>query len=105
MWKMDWSTCSDSGAPTIACLIPLVHLAINWMLVAAGIMALFMVIYTGIKFINSGGDPKNIEGARKTLTYTILGLLLIFLSFTIINLVGFVTGATCINGFGFNSCK
>ncbi|PIZ98193.1 MAG: hypothetical protein COX78_03555, partial [Candidatus Levybacteria bacterium CG_4_10_14_0_2_um_filter_35_8] len=74
-------------------------------LVFSGTIALILVILSGIKFITSKGDQKQVDTAKRTLTYAILGLIIILLSFFIIQFVSFVTGVQCINAFGFDNCK
>lgn len=86
---------------TIDCIPIIVQNVIFWLLVFAGTAALILLLIGGIKFITSGGDPKQTEGARKTLTYAILGLILILLSFAIIRFIAQVTGVDCITKFGF----
>ncbi len=61
-------------------------------LVVAGIALFIMLIMGGLKFITSGGDPKAIEGAKKTLTYAIGGIVLIALSFLILKFISTFTG-------------
>ena len=76
--SINWSVClSDktNGAPTLSCIPQIIKVVINWSLIAATIVALFLVIYTGIKFINSGGDPKSIDSAKKMLTFALIGLI------------------------------
>ena len=58
------------------------------------IVLFIMLILGGYKYITSGGDPKGIEGAKKTLTYAVGGLLLILLSLLILNLIENITGVT-----------
>jgi hypothetical protein len=70
-----------------------------------GVVSLFLIIWAGIRYIRSGGDQEKVKGARETLTYAIIGFIIILLSFAIINLIGFVTGATCIGQFGFGNCQ
>src|SRR3989344_4067927 len=53
----------------------------------AGILAVIMIMYSGIQWIMSGGDPKSIEGARNRLVYSIVGLVVIIGSFAIVSLV------------------
>jgi hypothetical protein len=104
---MDWSQCtrgSDQVA-TLQCLPVIFGFAINWLLIFAGVIALIIVILSGIKYITAGGDQKKLDTAKRTLTYALLGLILIFISFLIITLIGYITGATCINNFGFNCSK
>ena len=101
-----WGDCVGSdGVATLSCIPIIFKNVINWALILAGTAAIFFIIFSGIKFITSGGDPKQVEGARKTATWAIIGLLIILFSFAIINIIGIITGATCINTFGFDTCK
>lgn len=86
---------------TLKCLPAVFQNIIVAALSFAGIIALFFLIYSGIKFINSGGDAKQVEGARQTATYAIIGLIVVLMSFFIVNLIAHVTGAKCILNFGF----
>ena len=96
---------TPEGVATLSCLPALFVNIINALLGLAGAVALFMVIYSGIKLTTSGGEAKQIEGARHTLTYAILGLVIVLTSFIVINLISTVTGLDCINRFGFTNCK
>lgn len=58
----------------------------------AGITLFIMLIVGGFRFITAGDDPKAIEGARKTLTYAIGGIVLIALSFLILRFISTFTG-------------
>lgn len=89
---------------TLKCLPAVFQNVVFAALLFAGVVAVFLIIYSGIKFITSGGDPKQVEGARHTMTYAIIGLVVILLSFFIINLIANITGATCILNFGFGTC-
>ncbi len=93
-----------SQVATLKCLPIVFRNIVTAALVFAGVAAVFFIVFSGAKFITSGGDPKQVESAQKTLTFAIAGLLLILLSFFIINLIGYLTGAPCINNFGFDSC-
>ncbi len=105
---MDWNRCSVNTPagkiPTLECAFLLIQTIISWLLTFAGVVALVLIIYSGIKLISSGGDPKQIEGAKKILTYAIIGLFVVLLSFAIINLIAYATGVSCIKLMGFNAC-
>ena|SRR3989304_9560174 len=104
---MDWSSClTDKGIATLDCIPLLIQNLVYWAIRFAGVVALFLLIFAGIKFISSGGDPKSVDSAKKTATYALIGLILVFLSFFIIQLIGQITGLTpgCINNFGFTNC-
>ena len=58
----------------------------------AGITFFILLLSSGFKFITSGGDPKALEGAKKTLTYAVGGLILIVLSYLILLLIKEITG-------------
>jgi hypothetical protein len=87
----------DGYILTLSCIFPLIANIILWALGLAGTVALFMIIFAGFQMIFSGGDAKAVDGARKTLSFAILGLFLIFLSFFILNLIATFTGVGCLN--------
>lgn len=58
----------------------------------AGIALFILLLVGGFKYITSGGDPKALEGAQKTITYAIAGLIVIILSFLILVLISTITG-------------
>lgn len=55
--------------------------------ILAVLIALGFLIWGGIKWITSGGDKAGVEGARNTIIAAIIGLIIVFLSFFILNLV------------------
>ncbi|HKC14928.1 MAG TPA: pilin [Patescibacteria group bacterium] len=90
---------------TLNCLPFLFRDIVGTLLTFAGAVALFLIIFSGIKFITSGGDAKQVEGARKTLTYAVLGLVVILLAAFVVNIVSDITNVPCIRTFGFGNCK
>jgi len=67
-------------------------------LLALGGIVLFLMLLTGgFKYLTSGGDPKATEGAQKTLTYAIGGLVLLAGSYMILNIIKTFTGADVTN--------
>ena len=63
----------------------------------AGIALFIMLIVGGFKYITSGGDPKRVEAARNTLTFAIIGLVLIALAYLILVFIENLTGAPILN--------
>lgn len=51
---------------------------------AAGILALIALIYSGILYITAGGDQTKAEKAKKNLTWAIIGVLVTFMAYIII---------------------
>lgn len=59
---------------------------------AAAIAVFIMILVAGFQFLTSGGDPKGVAAARTTLTYAILGAILVVVVWLILTLIEFVTG-------------
>ncbi len=59
----------------------------NIALYVIGALAVFMLMWGGLRYITSGGDSKKITDAKNTVLYAIIGLLIVFLSYAIINFV------------------
>lgn len=59
----------------------------NIILYIVGIVAVIMLIIGGIKYVVSGGDSKKVTDAKNTVLYAIIGLVVCFLAFAIVNFV------------------
>ena len=59
----------------------------NVILYIVGIIAVIMLIIGGIKYVVSGGDAKKVTDAKNTVLYAIIGLVVCFLAFAIVNFV------------------
>ena len=103
----DWGDCVDAATkvPTLRCLPVVFHNTVSALLMFVGITAVFFIILAGFKFATSGGDQKKIQDARKIITFAILGVILVLLSFTIINYIGYATNTNCITKFDLKGCK
>lgn len=104
---MPWPTIclSPEGVATLSCIPFVFQNIVNWALIFAAVVAIFLIMFSGIKFLRSGGQEKLVEDARNTLTYAIIGLVVILLSFLIINVISDITGVGCIKQFGFGNCQ
>jgi hypothetical protein len=60
----------------------------------AGVAVFIMFLIGGFKYLTSGGDPKGVEEAQKTITYAVGGLILIALSYLILVLISSFTGVS-----------
>lgn len=78
--------------PTLQNLEDVFANVIKIVLGIAGVTFFILLLSSGFKFITSGGDPKALEGAKKTLTYAIGGLILIIVSYLILLLIKEITG-------------
>lgn len=90
----------ENKVATFNCIPAVFSNLLTSLLMFVGSFALFLFIFAGYKYMNAAGDPKKLEGARNTLIYGILGLLIVLFSFFIINLTSIVTKVPCIKSFG-----
>ncbi len=85
--------CPDGGFKSLCDINPessgnsLIFNIVSILLVLAAIASLFFLIYGGIRWILSGGDKAKVGEARATLTAAVVGLIITFLSFFILNIV------------------
>ena len=55
--------------------------------IVAGIAAVIIIVVGGIRYITSGGDPEKVSSAKRTVTYALVGLVVIVLAQTLITYV------------------
>ncbi len=66
---------------------------------AAGVIAFIFIIIAGLKFVTSSGDQKKLDSAKSTITFSVIGIAVVILSFVIIRFVQAFVG-TNINLMG-----
>ncbi|MBR2543636.1 hypothetical protein IKF03_03550 [Candidatus Saccharibacteria bacterium] len=59
----------------------------NTILYIVGIVAVIMLIVGGIKYVISGGDSKKVTDAKNTVLYAIIGMVIAFFAYSIVNFV------------------
>jgi len=67
----------------------LIRQVVSFLLFAIGILSVIMIIIGGIRYTISGGDAGATKSARDTILYSIIGLVVAFVAWGIVN---FVTG-------------
>lgn len=60
---------------------------INFALFFLGLIATIMVIYGGITYVTAAGEQEKIDSAKKIIMYAVVGIIVILLSFAIVNTV------------------
>ncbi|MEX0932015.1 MAG: hypothetical protein WDZ81_00215 [Candidatus Saccharimonadales bacterium] len=60
---------------------------VNLLLFLIGAVAVIMLIIGGFRYVISGGDSEAIKGAKNTIIYAIIGIVIAFLSYAIVNFV------------------
>ncbi len=102
---MDWTQCLkdvDSGTTestqkiaSLSCIQVVYANLGNALFVFAGIVAVFFIALSGLQFLTSAGDPMKVGKARQSLTFAVAGLVIVVMSYLIIQLVARVTGTDC----------
>lgn len=65
----------------------IIELVINIFSLVVGIVAVIMIIVGGLKYITSGGDSGNVTGAKNTILYAVIGLVVVALAQFIVRFV------------------
>jgi hypothetical protein len=65
-------SCTDEGAETT--VNDVIGLVVNILSIAVGVVAVIMIIVAGFKYVTSGGDSSNVQSAKNTIVYAIVGL-------------------------------
>lgn len=60
---------------------------INIFSLVVGVVSVIMIIIGGLKYITSGGDSGNVSGAKNTILYAIVGLVIVALAQVIVRFV------------------
>jgi hypothetical protein len=65
----------------------IIKLIINIFSLLVGVVAVIMIIVGGLKYITSGGDSGNVSGAKNTILYAIIGLVVVALAQIVVKFV------------------
>ena len=65
----------------------IVTTVINTMLFIVGILAVIMIIFSGIRYTTAHGDKGQVESAKNTLIYSIVGLVVAIIAYAVVNWV------------------
>jgi heme/copper-type cytochrome/quinol oxidase subunit 2 len=68
-------------------MMTIIKNVINTLMFCIGIVAVGMIIFSGVKYATSMGDAGNITKAKNTLLYSVVGLVVTFLAYAIVNFV------------------
>jgi len=65
--------------------------------IAGGVIIFFMIMFGGFTIIANAGSPDKIKDGTKTITSAIMGLLVLFGSYWIIQIIQVITGVSILN--------
>lgn len=78
---------SCSGVEGESSLNDLITNIVNILSLIVGVVAVVMIIIGGFRYITSGGDSGNVSGAKNTILYAIIGLVIVALAQFIVRFV------------------
>lgn len=70
----------------------IISAAVPYVFAFAGIGLLLMIISSGFTMMMSAGDAKKLEAGRGRLTQSIIGFLIIFAAYWIVQMIGIIFG-------------
>lgn len=79
--------CSGGGPACSETLPDLIVGVINLLLLCTGGLAVLFLIIGGYFYITSGGNEEQAQRGRKTITDAIIGLVVVLLSYSIVNVI------------------
>lgn len=83
----DGITAIGGGPGGTTSLTSTMKTVISVLLFIVGAVAVVMIIFSGIQYVTSSGDPARVKKAKDTLIYSIVGLVVAILAFAIVNFV------------------
>ena len=81
------STDPDSDGDAGEQVNDIIVTVINVFSIVVGVVAVIMIIIGGLKYITSGGDSGNVSGAKNTILYAVIGLVVVALAQVIVRFV------------------
>ncbi len=89
-----WTGSECTGNTATDDLPTIIQTIINVILFIIGAAAVIMIIIGGITYTTSGGDAAAVKKAKDTILYAVIGLVVAFLAFAIVNWVIGSLGST-----------
>lgn len=74
----------EGEAPAEVKINAILDFAINLILYTSGSVAVFFLVYGGIRYITSFGNQERMDAAKKTIKFAIIGLLAVILAFAVV---------------------
>lgn len=65
----------------------LILTVIQILLLVVGSLSVLFLIIGGVRYVTAAGNEENAEGAKKTMTHAVIGLIVVVLSFAIITII------------------
>jgi hypothetical protein len=86
---------SNTGLPTNSNGIAgVLSNVLMWLLAIIGTLSVIAFVVSGIQYLTAAGDEKNIETAKKNLTYSVIGVVVALSGLIIVTTISMILGGT-----------
>ncbi|MGB6838996.1 MAG: hypothetical protein WBD86_03710 [Microgenomates group bacterium] len=89
----------SEGKPTIFVgedIGSIVSELLKYLFPLAGILLLLYLLFGGFSLMTSGGDPKKMQAAKGKLTNALVGFIIVFAAYWIVQIIGTILGIEAI---------
>lgn len=66
---------------------PLFSKVVDGLMTILGVISIIVLVYGGFRYVTSGGDSNKLSGAKNTILYAIVGIVIALLAYAIVNFV------------------
>lgn len=70
----------------------IVSAAVPLVFTFAGMLLLVYLVFGGLQLMLSGGEPKNAQAAKSHITNALIGFVIIFVAYWVVQLIGIIFG-------------
>ncbi len=70
----------------------IISTALKLIFPAAGVLLLFYLIMGGFSLMTSGGDPKGMQAAKGQISSALIGFVIVFAAYWIVQIIGIILG-------------
>ena len=76
-----------SGGKNDLTIEKIIVTVVNTMMFLIGALSVIMIIYGAFRYVTSAGDAKQVESAKNTILYAVIGIIVALLAVAIVNFV------------------
>src|SRR3989338_2681321 len=87
VYALDLSDPTQNHLAKFANIASLMNIFLPILIIGAAFLLLVMLLSGGFIMLTAGGSPEKMEKAKKTMTFAILGLIIVILSFIFVKLI------------------
>lgn len=85
--------------PELSSVGAIISYLLPYLFAGAGILLLLYLLYGGISMMLSRGDPKAIQSARDKITGALVGFVIVFAAYWLVQIIGKLLGITAFEIF------